>query len=64
MDRHWKVVKRIGSRISVECGEDRKLLACPTKPFAKQLFMMVRPGEVLDDPTVEMFEKARLPIRH
>jgi hypothetical protein len=64
MDRYWKVVRRVGNRIELEYGQERKVIGCPTKPFAKQLFMMVRPGQVIDDTTVELFEKARLPLQH
>jgi hypothetical protein len=63
MDRYWRVVRRVGNRIHLEDGQERKLIRCPTKPFAKQLFMLVRPGQVIDGATVELFEKARLPMQ-
>jgi hypothetical protein len=45
--------------MNLACGLERKVIKCPTKPFAKQLFMMVRPGQVVDDNTVELFERGR-----
>lgn len=64
MDRYWKVISRRGNRMNLECDEERRVITCPTKPFAKQLFMMMRPGQFVDDKTLELFEKARLPIKH
>jgi hypothetical protein len=59
MDRYWTVVARKGNRMVLECGKERKVIRCPTKPFARQLFMMVRNGQVVDDNTVELFEKGK-----
>jgi hypothetical protein len=64
MDRYWKVVRRVGNRMVLEYGQERKVIRCPTKPFAKQLFMLVRPGQVIDETTVALFEKAQLSIQH
>jgi hypothetical protein len=55
MDRDWKVVKRIGRRMTLECGQEQRLIREPTRPYAKQLFHMARPGQVIDDETVELF---------
>ena len=59
MDRYWTVVALKGNRMNLECGTERKVIRCPTKPFAKQLFMMVRLGQVVDDNTVELFERGK-----
>jgi hypothetical protein len=64
MDRYWKVVTRTGKLITLVCGQERKAIKCPTKPFAKQLFMMVKPGQVVNDKTVDLFESSRLPKQH
>jgi len=55
MDRDWKVVKRIGRRMTLECGQEQRLIREPTRPYAKQLFHMARPGQVIDDETVALF---------
>jgi hypothetical protein len=59
MDRYWTVVALKGNRMNLECGTERKVIRCPTTPFAKQLFMMVRLGQVVDDNTVELFERGK-----
>lgn len=64
MDRYWTVITRRGKLMNLKCDQEHKVVKCPTKPFAKQLFMMVRPGQVIDDTTVELFERSRLPIQH
>jgi creatinine amidohydrolase/Fe(II)-dependent formamide hydrolase-like protein len=55
MDRDWKVVKRIGRKMTLECGQKQRLIREPTRPYAKQLFHMARPGQVIDDETVALF---------
>jgi hypothetical protein len=59
MERDWKVVKRIGRRMTLECGQEQRLIREPTRPYAKQLFHMARPGQVIDDMTVDLFVKGR-----
>jgi len=54
MDRTWKVVKRIGRRMTLECGQEQRLIREPSRPYAKQLFHMARPGQVIDEETVEL----------
>jgi hypothetical protein len=55
MERDWKVVKRIGRRMTLECGQEQRLIREPTRSYAKQLFHMAKPGQVIDDETVELF---------
>ena len=55
MDRDWKVVKRVGRRMTLESGQEQRLIREPTRPYAKQLFHMATPGQVIDDETVELF---------
>jgi hypothetical protein len=55
MDGDWKVVKRIGRRMTLECGQEQRSIREPTRPYAKQLFHMARPGQAIDHETVELF---------
>jgi hypothetical protein len=59
MDKYWKVITRKGNRMNLECGAQRKEILCPTRPYAKELFLMIRPGQVVENSTVELLEKAR-----
>ena len=63
MDRHWKVLVHTGKRMELECDKERRVVKYPKKPFARQVFMMVRAGQVVDDKTVELFENATLPMQ-
>jgi hypothetical protein len=62
MDKYWKVMSRKGKLMLLECCPEHRVIKCPTKPFAKQLFMMIRAGQVVADKTVELFENSRLPM--
>jgi hypothetical protein len=55
MDRDWKVVNRIGRRMTLESGQEQRLIREPARPYARQLFHMARPGQVIHDETVELF---------
>ena len=59
MERDWKVVKRVGRRMTLESGKERRLIREPTRPYARQLFHMTKPGQVIDDETVELFAKRK-----
>jgi len=67
MRRDWEVLKRIGRRMTLECGQEQRLVREPTRPYAKQLFHMATPGQVIDDEIVGLFvsgrAKKRLPDR-
>jgi len=45
MDRHWKVLVHTGKRMELECDKERRVVKYPKKPFARQVFMMVRAGQ-------------------
>jgi hypothetical protein len=60
MNRDWKVVKRVGRRMTLESGQEQRLIREPTRPYVKQLFHMARPGQVIDDETVELFVNGRV----
>ena len=60
MARDWKVVKRVGRRMTLESGQEQRLIREPTRPYVKQLFHMARPGQVIDDETVEMFVNGKV----
>ena len=55
MDIVWKVVTRIGRRMTLERGQEQRMVREPVWPYAKQLFHMTRPGQVIDTETVELF---------
>ncbi len=64
MDRYWKVLVHRGKRMELEHENEPRIVKYPTKPFARQLFRMVRAGQLVDDKTVELFVNARLPTPH
>jgi len=47
--------------MTLESGQEQRLIREPTRPYAKQLFHMARSGQVIDNETVELFvnEKAK-----
>ena len=59
MDNHSKVIRRDGYRLTLERDQERKEIRCPSKPYAKELFLMMRPGQVIDDDTVDVLERAK-----
>jgi len=63
MDKHWKVIRRNGSRLIIERDKVREEIRCPRRPYAKELFLMMRPGQIIDEDTVELLiEKRDSPI--
>jgi hypothetical protein len=59
MGRDWKVVKRIGRKMMLECGQEQRSVREPERLYAKQLFHMARPGQVIDDETVALFVRKK-----
>ena len=59
MDSYWKVISRKGSRLTLERDHERIEIRCPSKPYAKELFLMMRPGQVIDDDTVGVLERGK-----
>ena len=59
MGRDWKVVKRIGRKMMLECGQEQRSVREPERLYAKQLFHMARPGQVIDDETVALFVREK-----
>ena len=59
MERDRKVVKRVGRRMTLECGQEQRLIREPARSYANQLFHMAKPGQVIDDATVELFNVDR-----
>ena len=59
MDKHWKVIRRNDSRLILERDQVRKEIRCPSRPYAKELFLMMRLGQVIDDDTVDVLERRK-----
>jgi hypothetical protein len=59
MNKDWKVVQRVGRKMTLECGQEQQLLREPTSPYAKQLFHMARPGQVIDNEIVELLANGK-----
>lgn len=53
----WTVVETTGQRIDLERGLERKEIRKPSDLTAGSMFMQVRPGELIDDATIEYFLK-------
>ena len=64
MDWYWKVISREGKRMELECGHERMVVKVPHKTFRATTIYDGSVGPVLDDKTVELLVKGRLPIAH
>jgi hypothetical protein len=55
MATDWEVVAATGKRIDLERGFERKSIAIPSDPQARQIFQSIQPGQHIDDATIETF---------
>src|ERR1700761_5271335 len=55
MTSSWKVVEAKGQRIQLERGVERKELQRPSHPAARTMFMLIRPGEQINDDMIHFF---------
>jgi predicted RNA binding protein YcfA (HicA-like mRNA interferase family) len=53
MNRSWLVVRQTGSRVFLESGNHKMTLVCPLDPEGKRMFMRMKPGQTIDDETLE-----------
>jgi hypothetical protein len=54
-NRNWTVVVATGQRIDLECGAERKEVRRPKDPTGLQMFLGIRPGQMIDDATLRTF---------
>ena len=55
MSESWTVVQATSQRIDLERGLERKVVRRPKDPAALRIFTTIRPGETIDDLTLQTF---------
>lgn len=54
-NRSWTVVQHSGQHMVLECGTERKDIQRPSDPVALKIFTALRPGQSIDDATLQHF---------
>ena len=51
-NRNWEVIQHSGQHMILQCGSERRDIKRPSEPTAREFFMSIRPGQLIDDATL------------